>query len=249
MSLVDKIDKERVPAHIAIIMDGNGRWAKARGLERVEGHKKGIVPVRKVVEAATKASVKYLTLYTFSTENWNRPDNEINALMDLMVYAIAKETEDLVKNGIRLQTIGDIERLPERTRIALQDCINKTGKGENLTLILALSYSSKWELARAARKIASDVKKGIIKEENINEVTIDEYLTTRGLPDPDLLIRTGGEQRISNFLLWQTAYSEFYFTDTFWPDFREDDLYKAIIEYQQRERRFGQTSEQILLKF
>ena len=249
MSLIDKIDKERVPAHIAIIMDGNGRWAKARGLERAEGHKEGVVSVRKVVEAATKASVKYLTLYTFSTENWNRPDEEVTALMELMVYAVAKETEDLVKNGVRLQTIGDIERLPEKTRNALQDCIDKTGGGKNLTLVLALSYSSKWELTEAARRIAIDVKNGSLNENDINEKTIEEYLTTRDLPDPDLLIRTGGEQRISNFLLWQTAYSELHFTDAFWPDFREEELYKAIIDYQQRERRFGKTSEQILLKF
>lgn len=249
MSLIDKIDKERVPAHIAIIMDGNGRWAKARGFERAEGHKEGVVSVRKVVEAATKASVNYLTLYTFSTENWNRPDEEVSALMDLMVYAIAKETEDLIKNGIRLKSIGDIERLPEKTRHALQDCMNKTSDGKNLTLVLALSYSSKWELTEATRKIASDVKKGLLKEEDINEETIEKYLTTSGLPDPDLLIRTGGEQRISNFLLWQTAYSELYFTDAFWPDFREDEFYKAIIDYQQRERRFGKTSEQILLKY
>lgn len=249
MSLIDKIDKERIPAHVAIIMDGNGRWAKARGLERAEGHKEGVISVRKVVEAATKASVKYLTLYTFSTENWNRPDEEINALMDLMVYAIAKETEDLVKNGVRLKSIGDTERLPQKTRSALHECIDITSQGENLTLVLALSYSSKWEITRAARNIAIDVKNGILNESDINEETIENYLTTSNLPDPDLLIRTGGEQRISNFLLWQTAYSELYFTDTFWPDFREEELYKAIIDYQQRERRFGKTSEQILLKF
>lgn len=249
MSLFDKIDKERVPAHIAIIMDGNGRWAQARNLERVDGHREGVVSVRKVVEAAAKASVKYLTLYTFSTENWNRPDEEVKALMDLMVHAVANETEDLIKNGIRLQSIGDIGRLPEKTRDSLHECMNKTRAGENLTLILALSYSSKWELTEAARKISADVKKGVLNENDINEQTIEKYLATYGTPDPDLLIRTGGEFRLSNFLLWQTSYSEFYFSETFWPDFREEELYKAIIDYQQRERRFGKTSEQILLKF
>lgn len=249
MSLIDKIDTERIPSHIAIIMDGNGRWAKNRGLERFEGHKEGVESVKEIVEVAAKTSVKYLTLYAFSTENWSRPDEEVKALMELMVYAVVQETEDLVKNGIRLQSIGDIERLPEKTRNALHDCMQKTKDGKNLTLIIALSYSSKWEITQATQKIVSDVKNGLLNEESINEKTFEEYLTTRGTPDPDLLIRTGGEQRISNFLLWQTAYSEFYFTDTFWPDFRAEDFYKAIIDYQQRERRFGKTSEQIVLKF
>lgn len=248
-SVFDKIDKERIPTHIAIIMDGNGRWAKARGLERVDGHKEGVVSVRKITEAARRAGVKYITLYVFSTENWNRPTDEVNALMDLMVYAIAKETPDLVKNGVCLQSIGDNSRLPEKTRNALQQCIRDTAQCENLTLVLALSYSAKWEIAEAARRIASDVKRGVLDENKITEETVEAYLSTSGIPHPDLLIRTGGEQRISNFLLWQAAYSEFYFTDTFWPDFREEELYKAIIDFQQRERRFGKTSEQILLKF
>ncbi|MEA4916732.1 isoprenyl transferase [Proteiniphilum sp.] len=245
MSLFDKIDKNRVPTHIAIIMDGNGRWAKARGLERGEGHKEGVNAVRRVVEAATKASVRNLTLYAFSTENWNRPSKEVSGLMDLMVYAISRETADLKKNGVSIRSIGDRNRLPEYARTALEECIRETAGGTRLTLILALSYSAKWELSTAARQIASDTIKGVIQIEDIDEETLGNYLTTRGLPDPDLLIRSGGEQRISNFLLWQCAYAEFYFTDTFWPDFDEETLYEAIFEYQKRERRYGKISEQI----
>ncbi|MDR2815866.1 MAG: isoprenyl transferase [Proteiniphilum sp.] len=245
MSLLDKIDKNRLPAHIAIIMDGNGRWAKARGLERGEGHKEGVSVIKKVVESASKASVQYLTLYAFSTENWNRPSEEVKGLMDLMVYAISKETADLKKNGVRIRSIGDMHRLPEYTRTALEECIRETAGGTGLTLVLALSYSSKWELTTASRKIAADVAKGVLRVEDIDEETLANYLTTRGLPDPDLLIRTGGEQRISNFLLWQCVYAELYFTDTFWPDFGEETLYEAILEYQRRERRYGKTSEQI----
>lgn len=245
MSLLDKIDKNTVPAHIAIIMDGNGRWAKARNLDRSEGHREGVISVRKIVEAASAAHINYLTIYAFSTENWNRPEAEVNALMDLMIYAVAKETADLVKNGVKVKSIGDINRLPEKTRLALQQCENDTAQGERLTLVLALSYSSKWEIVNAAKQIAEDVKSGKISSENINEAVFSDYLSTRGIPDPDLLIRTGGEQRISNFLLWQAAYSEFYFTDTYWPDFREEQLYEAILDYQNRERRFGKTSEQV----
>lgn len=245
MSLSDKLDHNRLPVHIAIIMDGNGRWAKARGLERSEGHREGVGAIRKVVEAATKASVQYLTLYAFSTENWHRPSEEVNVLMDLMVYAITRETADLKKNGVRIAYIGDMDRLPSTVRTTLQECIRETAGGTRLTLVLALSYSSKWELTEATRQIAGDVVRGTIKEQEITEETLSRYLTTRTFPDPDLLIRTGGEQRISNFLLWQCAYTEFYFTDTFWPDFGEDELYKAILEYQGRERRFGKTSEQI----
>lgn len=245
MSLIDKIDFKHTPSHIAIIMDGNGRWAKKRGLQRAEGHKEGVVSVRKIVEAASMAKVKYLTVYAFSTENWNRPTEEVDALMDLMVYAVVKETPDLLKNGVRLLCIGDTDRLPEKTRFALFDCIDKTSKGDVITLVLALSYSSKWEITEAARRIASAVEQKKLNIGDISEETVSDYLTTRGIPDPDLLIRTGGEQRISNFLLWQAAYSEFYFTDTFWPDFREENLYEAIIQFQQRERRFGKTSEQI----
>ncbi|MDR1742275.1 MAG: isoprenyl transferase [Dysgonamonadaceae bacterium] len=245
MSLFDKIDSRRVPAHVAIIMDGNGRWAKSRGLERADGHREGVASVRKIVEAASKVGIKYLTVYAFSTENWKRPQSEVDALMDLMIYAIVKETPDLLKNGIRLLCIGDLNRLPDKTREALLECIDKTSGGNTSTLVLALSYSSRWEIAEAAKRIAEAACHRELDIESINESVFSEYLLTRNIPDPDLLIRTGGEQRISNFLLWQTAYAEFYFTDTFWPDFGEENLFEAIIEYQQRERRFGKTSEQI----
>ena len=245
MSLIDKLDHNRLPCHIAIIMDGNGRWARARGLERSEGHREGVGAIRKVVEAASSVSIQYLTLYAFSTENWKRPSEEVNGLMDLMVYAITRETADLIKNGVRIAYIGDIDRLPGNVRETLEECIRETAHGTRLTLVLALSYSSKWEITQAARKITSDITEGILQENDINEETISNYLTTRGLPDPDLLIRTGGEKRISNFLLWQCAYAEFYFTDTFWPDFGEEKLYEAILDYQSRERRYGKISEQI----
>lgn len=245
MSLIDKLDHNRLPAHIAIIMDGNGRWAKARGLDRGEGHKEGVEAIRRVVEAASRASVQYLTLYAFSTENWRRPSEEVNGLMDLMVYALTRETAALKKNGVRIVCIGNVDRLPGHVRETLQECIHETAGGKRLTLVIALSYSSKWELTEAARKISRDVKAGTLREEEINEEILSQYLTTRDLPDPDLLIRTGGEQRISNFLLWQCAYTEFYFTETFWPDFNEEELYKAILNYQKRERRYGMISEQI----
>lgn len=245
MSLLDKIDKKRVPVHIAVIMDGNGRWAKAKGLDRAEGHKEGIIAVTKVVEAAMRASVKYLTVYAFSTENWNRPVEEVDALMELMVYALVKESPNLIKNGIRLESIGDTARLPQKTRQALEECKEKTAGGDKFTLVAALSYSSKWEIAKAAKQIAIDVKNNALNENDIDEETLCRYLTTNNLPDPDLLVRTGGEQRISNFLLWQAAYAEFYFTDTYWPDFGEENLYEAILDFQQRERRFGKISEQI----
>ncbi|WP_294081523.1 isoprenyl transferase [Proteiniphilum sp. UBA5384] len=245
MSLLEKIDRDRLPAHIAIIMDGNGRWAKSRGLGRGEGHREGISAIKRAVEAASKASVRYLTLYAFSTENWNRPTDEVKGLMDLMVYAISKETPFLKKNGVSIRSIGDKNRLPEYARTALEECIRETAGGVRVTLVLALSYSSKWELAAAAKKIANDAVKGYLQVEDINEELLGNYLTTCGIPDPDLLIRTGGEQRISNFLLWQCAYAEFYFTDIFWPDFGEEALYKAILNYQGRERRYGKTSEQL----
>jgi len=245
MSLFEKIDHQRLPSHIAIIMDGNGRWAKARGLDRADGHREGVSAVHRVVEAAIRASVQTLTLYAFSTENWYRPAEEINGLMDLMVYAITKETADLKKNGVSIASIGDMSRLPANVREALEACIRETKDGRNLKLVIALSYSSKWEIAEATRRITGDVINGVLKAEDISEDTISRYLTTSELPDPDLLIRTGGEQRISNFLLWQCAYAEFYFTETFWPDFGEEALYKAILDYQGRERRYGKTSEQI----
>ncbi|MGI6074294.1 MAG: isoprenyl transferase [Fermentimonas sp.] len=245
MSLIDKIDKSRVPSHVAIIMDGNGRWAKKRGLERGDGHKEGIKAVRRLINAAVRASVKYVTIYAFSTENWNRPAEEVRGLMDLMVYAIKEETAELIKNGVKLKSIGDRDRLPEHARESLDECIDATKDGENVTLIIALSYSSKWELTNATKSIGRDLLSGVISVDDICEETITSKLTTYGIPDPDLLIRTGGEQRISNFLLWQSAYTELYFTDTYWPDFDEDDLYNAIIDFQGRERRFGKTSEQL----
>lgn len=245
MSLFDKIDRKNVPQHIAIIMDGNGRWAKARGLERTEGHKKGVQSVRKAVEAAIRAGVNCLTIYAFSTENWLRPREEVDALMDLMVYAIAQETDDLVKNGVRLQYIGDAKRLPLKTREALQFCIDKTAHGKKLTLVIALSYSSHWELTEAIRAIVADVKQGVLDSDSITEGTVGNYLSTRNMPELDLLIRTGGDVRISNFMLWQAAYSELYFTDVFWPDFDEENLYEAILDFQKKERRFGKISEQL----
>lgn len=245
MSLSEKINKDKLPQHIAIIMDGNGRWAKLRNQERAFGHKEGVVSVRKVIEAATEIKVPYITLYTFSTENWNRPVEEIEALMTLMVHAISRETPDLIKNNIRLQAIGDLDRLPKETRASLEQCMQETSASTGLTLVLALSYSSRWEITKAVREIAEAVENGTMQLDEITEETVDSHLTTKGIPDPDLLIRTGGEKRISNYLLWQAAYAEFYFTDTLWPDFREDALYEAIIDYQYRERRFGKTSEQI----
>ncbi len=245
MSLIEKLDHNRLPAHIAIIMDGNGRWAKARGLDRSEGHKEGVEAIRRVVKAASATSVKYLTIYAFSTENWRRPADEVSGLMDLMVYALTRETAELKKNGVRIVAIGNVERLPVNVREILQECIQETAGGRRLTVVIALSYSSKWELTEAVRKISDDIEAGILQKEDISEDTICNYLTTHDLPDPDLLIRTGGEQRISNFLLWQSAYAEFYFTETYWPDFNDEELYKAIVDYQKRERRFGKISEQI----
>lgn len=245
MSIYDNIDYTRIPTHTAIIMDGNGRWATSKGLQRGEGHREGVRAITRVVEAASKVSIKYLTLYAFSTENWNRPIEEVNGLMDLMVYAINQETENLKKNGVKVICIGDMNRLPEYASTALNECIYKTREGDKLTLIIALSYSSKWELTDATRKIADDVTNGVLKIDDISEETISMYLTTRSIPDPDLLIRTGGEKRISNFLLWQCAYAEFYFTDVYWPDFGEKDLYDAVIDFQRRERRFGKINDQI----
>lgn len=243
MSILDKIDKERLPKHIAIIMDGNGRWAKQRNLDRVFGHREGAVSVRQIIETATRLQISYITLYTFSTENWNRPAEEVDALMSLLVEMIAKETSDLLKNNIRLMAIGNLDRLPNDAHKALKQCIEDTSVSTGPTLVLALSYSSRWEIAEAAKKIASDINTGKLRE--IDESTFSDYLTTKGIPDPELLIRTGGECRISNFLLWQAAYSEFYFTDILWPDFREEAFVDAILDYQSRERRFGKTSEQI----
>ena len=245
MDLINKIDKSNVPNHIAVIMDGNGRWAKQRDLDRTEGHRKGVESVRTIMRAASKIGIKYVTLYTFSTENWNRPQEEVDALMELMIHAVMKETAELVENGIRLQVIGDIDRLPSKTRTALDNCLKATAKGDVSTVILALSYSSRWEIIEATKKLYREVKENKLKLEEINEDLFSKYLTTHDLPDPDLLIRTGGEKRISNFLLWQIAYAELIFTDELWPDFSEESLFATIIEYQQRERRFGKTSEQL----
>lgn len=245
MSYFDQIDKNRIPKHVAIIMDGNGRWAKRQNLDRSFGHKEGIVAVRRTIEAAAKAQISYITLYTFSTENWKRPEEEIKALMALMIQAVANETPDLIKNNIRVKVIGDIERLPADTQKALDYCLIETSICTGTTVVLALSYSSKWELTQAMKHIAQAVKAGEINIEDIEESTIPHYLSTKDVPDPDVLIRTGGELRISNFLLWQIAYSELYFTDELWPEFNEESLYKAVVDFQNRERRFGKTSEQV----
>lgn len=245
MSLLDKIDQNKIPQHIAIIMDGNGRWAKQRGLERVMGHSEGLKAVRRSIEAASTIKLPYITLYTFSTENWNRPIEEVDALMSLMIKAVREETEDLVKNNVCLKVIGDFDRLPESTKKALAECLDLTSKCTGTTLLLALSYSSKWELTKAIRSIASDVKDSKIQVDDIDEALINNHLDTKGIPYPDILIRTGGEKRISNFLLWQIAYSELFFTDQLWPEFDENSLYEIIIEFQQRERRYGKISEQI----
>lgn len=244
-SYKNQIDIEKLPTHIAIIMDGNGRWAKERGLSRLVGHQNGVESVRKVTEAATKIGIKYLTLYTFSTENWNRPQAEVDALMELLVENIVKETPTFHKNNVRLEAIGDLERMPAHVLARLRACIAETSVNTGLTLVLALSYSSRWELTDAMRKIAKKVAAGEISVDEITEQTVAQHLTTAAIPDPDLLIRTSGEVRISNFLLWQIAYSELYFTPTHWPDFREEEFYKAIVDYQHRERRFGKTSEQL----
>ena len=245
MSLIDNIDKTRLPRHIAIIMDGNGRWAKERGKERSYGHRQGVESVRTITRAAGNLGIKYLTLYTFSTENWSRPEEEVHALMALMVMAIERETPDLMKNNVRLTAIGDLERLPAEVRERLSRCMEQTASNTGITLVLALSYSSRWEIVRAARFMAAEAAAGRLLPEQIDEQFVSSALTTSDIPDPDLLIRTGGECRISNFLLWQAAYSELYFTPQYWPDFDEESLYKAICDYQSRERRFGKISEQL----
>ena len=247
MSLIEKIDKNRLPRHVAIIMDGNGRWAKAKGKDRSFGHQEGVVSVRKIMDAVTQLGLKYLTLYTFSTENWNRPEEEVQALMSLLVSAIHRETPDMMKKNVRLTAIGDLSRLREDAYNTLQECIDTTSANTGTTLVLALSYSSRWEITRAARQLAQEVLEHKINPNDITEAMVSDHLTTKNIPDPDLLIRTGGEKRISNFLLWQLSYAEFFFTDVFWPDFREEELYEAILYYQQRERRFGKTSEQLIL--
>jgi undecaprenyl diphosphate synthase len=248
MSLKEAIDLTRLPAHIAIIMDGNGRWAKQNGMDRFMGHKEGVVSVRKISEAVGKLGIKYLTVYTFSTENWNRPPEEVDALMTLMANAIEEEAADLMANNVRLRVIGDIDRLPQATLRKLEECIHDTSKNTGLILVFALSYSSRWEITEMVKKVSREVKEGSLDIAQIDEEVVSNHLSTSGIPDPDLLIRTGGERRISNYLLWQLAYSELFFTDTYWPQFREEELYAAIIDYQRRERRFGKTGEQIHIK-
>ena len=243
MSYIEQIDFSRIPQHVAIIMDGNGRWAKQRGHERSFGHQAGAETVHVIAEEAARLGIKYLTLYTFSTENWNRPSDEVAALMSLLFDSIEEET--FMKNNISFRIIGDINKLPENVQERLNACVEHTSHNTGMSLVLALSYSSRWELTEATRQIAESVQKGEITPEEITSKNRETYLTTNFMPDPDLLIRTGGELRLSNYLLWQCAYSELYFCDTFWPDFREEELRKAICDYQKRERRFGKTSEQI----
>jgi undecaprenyl diphosphate synthase len=245
MSIKDQLIKDRLPAHIAIIMDGNGRWAKQKGNVRIFGHKNGVNAVREASEACAELGIGYLTLYAFSTENWNRPKYEVSALMELLISTINTETQTLIKNNIRLNAIGRLNDLPQKVHLNLMDAINKTKNNTGLVLTLALSYSSKAEIVDAARQIAEDTNEGLINLNQIDENLFNQYLYTNALPDPDLLIRTSGELRISNFLLWQLAYAELYFTPVFWPDFEREELYKAILDYQQRERRFGKTSEQL----
>lgn len=245
MSSKDKIDLSRLPLHVAIIMDGNGRWAKKHGQHRIFGHQNGVKAVREVTEAAAELGVKFLTLYAFSTENWNRPKEEVDALMELLVHTIHAETETLNKNKIRLLAIGNLKSLPKNCLAELQDAIAKTSQNDRMSLVLALSYSSRWEITHAMQEIALKVSEGKLLPDRINEQTIDQHLTTAGIPDPELLIRTSGENRISNFLLWQIAYSELYFTQKLWPEFTREDLYEALIDYQSRERRFGLVSEQL----
>lgn len=245
MSEQQNINKDNLPKHIAIIMDGNGRWAKEKGKLRVFGHQNGVKAVRDTVESAAELGIQHLTLYAFSTENWNRPKFEVNALMELLVSTINKETKTLMENNINLNAIGDLAQLPSSCYRELMEAIKKTENNTRMTLHLALSYSSKWEITNAVKQIAEKVKQGEMDINAINDTTLDAFLTTKGIPDPELLIRTSGEHRISNFLLWQIAYAELYFTDKLWPDFRKEDLYDAIIDFQSRERRFGKTSEQV----
>ena len=245
MTLKEQIDLERLPQHIAVIMDGNGRWAKEHGKPRLFGHQNAIQAVREVNESCAELGVKYLTLYAFSTENWNRPGDEVGGLMRLLSQTIKNETSTLLKNGIRLNVIGDTERMSQSIRDELFRAIENTSKGSRMELTLALSYSGRWDITNAARKIGQAVKEGTLEPDSITEDIFARYLSTAGRPDPELLIRTSGELRISNFLMWQLAYSELYFTNKYWPDFRKDDLYEAILDYQHRERRFGKTSEQL----
>ena len=243
--LKEKIDKQRLPKHIAVIMDGNGRWAKSKGMPRVFGHKNGVTAVREICEAAAEIGIEHLTLYAFSTENWNRPAFEVNALMTLLVETIKSEIKTLNNNNIKLNAIGDLSHLPAASREALQWAIDQTSSNSRMTLHLALNYSARWEITNATRLIAEKVKHNLLQPEDINQNVFAEHLATKNIPDPELLIRTSGEYRISNYLLWQIAYAELFFTPIFWPDFRKKHLYEAILDFQNRERRFGMTSEQV----
>jgi len=245
MNLTDQINKKKLPVHVAVIMDGNGRWARQRGFARTSGHEKGVDAVKNTVEAAAELGIRYLTLYAFSTENWNRPKYEIDALMRILVNSLHREMKTLMDNKIRLMAIGDLKSLPSRSYRELNKAMEQTVQNTGLTLILALSYSSRWELVEASRTIARKVETGELASDEIDINTFHSCLATALIPDPELLIRTSGEYRISNFLLWQIAYTELYFTPTLWPDFTRDEFYKALIDYQKRERRFGLTSEQI----
>jgi len=238
-SFKEKLDTTHLPKHIAIIMDGNGRWAKERGYDRIFGHQNGVTSVREITEAAAEIGIEYLTLYAFSTENWSRPQSEVDALMELLIDTIEKETPTLNKNNVRLMAIGDLSRMPGNAGEKLQRCIAQTASNTGLALVLALSYSSRWEITNAVKSICSDIQAGKYSINEINDELISNHLTTKSIPDPDLMIRTSGEERISNFLLWQIAYTELYFTQTHWPAFRKDNFYQAIYEFQQRERRFG----------
>ena len=245
MSLKEQLIKEKLPRHVAIIMDGNGRWARKKGANRIFGHQNGVTPVHEVVEASGELGIDFLTLYAFSTENWGRPKDEIEALMGLLVSTIKKETKKLMENNVKLRTIGDLSKLPDNTRRELLKLVDVTRNNSGLTVILALSYSSRVELLEAARKIVADACAGKLQPDEMNCGILEQYLETNGIPDPELLIRTSGEFRISNFLLYQIAYTELYFTPKFWPDFRKEDYYTALLDFQSRERRFGKTSEQL----
>lgn len=245
MDLLDNIHKDKLPAHIAVIMDGNGRWAKKQGAMRVFGHRSAVKAVRDVTEGCAELGIKYLTLYAFSTENWNRPQREVNALMELLVDTLAKELPTLQKNGIRLNAIGNLDQLPNRCKNRLNEVMDQTAQNNHMTLTLALSYGSRDDIRRALQRIAEEVRQGNMKPEDIQEHTLGQFLSTSDMPEPELLIRTSGEHRISNFLLWEIAYSEIYFTPVLWPDFRRTHLHEAIVDFQRRERRFGKISEQL----
>ncbi len=245
MSVKSQIDLKRIPQHVAIIMDGNGRWAKSHGEARVVGHVSGVEAIREALEAAIESGVKYLTIYAFSTENWNRPKNEVDALMDLLVNTLIKEVDKLHQNGVKLNAIGDLENLPGQCHNALKEGIAKTASNDRITLTVALNYSARWEIASAAKRIAEAVKQGKLQSDEVTAAEFEKHLETYPIPPPELLIRTSGELRVSNFLLWQIAYTELYFTETLWPDFNKESFFEAIVDYQHRERRFGMISEQI----